>query len=210
MKETIESKRCWGRTSTFVTTMIVSTRCSPLSSERYLITCSNVSSTWFTRSSTLISRSQVRLWYFLQILRCRQIGINAIIILEQIHELDTLLAVSKKLGIEPVIGVRARLTTRHEGHWGTTSGDRAKFGLRPAEIVSAVETLSEQGKLHQLQLLHFHAGSQVRTSGSYWPKRVHIHKLRSKSDVSHLQIVFCAFLLSLSACLRLVHLSRMT
>ena len=98
----------------------------------------------------------------LQILRSRQLGINAIIILEQIHELETLLIVSKQLGVEPVIGVRARLTTRHGGHWGTTSGDRAKFGLRPAEIVSVVEVLAAQNKLHQLQLLHFHAGSQVR------------------------------------------------
>lgn len=28
--------------------------------------------------------------------------------------------------VRPVIGIRAKLTTRHGGHWGSTSGDRAK------------------------------------------------------------------------------------
>ena len=38
---------------------------------------------------------------------------------------------------------------------------RAKFGLRPAEIVALVESLSAREMLNCLQLLHFHAGSQV-------------------------------------------------
>lgn len=83
------------------------------------------------------------------------------IILEQFSELEVLLQASARLQVVPVIGVRARLTTRHAGHWGSTSGDRAKFGLRPAEIVGVVDVLSSRGMINCLQLLHFHAGSQV-------------------------------------------------
>jgi hypothetical protein len=50
------------------------------------------------------------------------------------------------------------------GHWGTTSGDSAKFGLRAREIVALVDELAARGMLKQLQLLHFHIGSQVRRS----------------------------------------------
>lgn len=84
------------------------------------------------------------------------------IILEQFSELDILLKAAAELGVAPVLGVRAKLTTRHAGHWGSTSGDRAKFGLRPAEIMAVVDVLSARGMLGCLKLLHFHAGSQVQ------------------------------------------------
>ena len=53
----------------------------------------------------------------LQVVRCRQLGINAIVILEQFNEVDILLDVASCLAVLPVIGVRAKLTTRHGGHW---------------------------------------------------------------------------------------------
>ena len=57
-----------------------------------------------------------------QVLRCRQLGINAIVILEQFSELDTLLDVASCLRVQPVIGMRAKLTTRHGGHWCEVQG----------------------------------------------------------------------------------------
>lgn len=68
---------------------------------------------------------------------------------------------ARRLGVRPGIGIRAKLTTRHGGHWGSTSGDKAKFGLRAREIVAVVNTLAEEGMLDCLQLLHFHCGSQI-------------------------------------------------
>ena len=35
-------------------------------------------------------------------------------------ELDLLLGVAARLGVRPSIGIRAKLTTRHNGHWGGT------------------------------------------------------------------------------------------
>ena len=55
-------------------------------------------------------------------LHCRELGINAMVVMEQYSELDMLLGVSKRLGVRPAIGIRAKLTTRHNGHWGSTSG----------------------------------------------------------------------------------------
>lgn len=41
-------------------------------------------------------------------------------------ELDLLLSAARRLGVRPSIGIRAKLSTRHAGHWGSTSGDKAK------------------------------------------------------------------------------------
>ena len=76
-------------------------------------------------------------------------------------ELDTHLAAARELDIRPVIGVRARLSTKGAGKWVESTGDRSKFGLTTAEIVAAVERLRGEGMLDCLQLLHFHIGSQI-------------------------------------------------
>lgn len=60
-------------------------------------------------------------------LNARELGINAMVVMEQYSELDMLLEVSKRLGVRPAIGIRAKLTTQHRGHWGSTSGDWLHF-----------------------------------------------------------------------------------
>lgn len=72
-----------------------------------------------------------------------------------------LLDEAAKAGVQPVIGMRAKLATRHGGHWGTTSGENAKFGLSPCDMVAVMRKLAAAGMAHCLQLLHFHIGSQV-------------------------------------------------
>ncbi|KAL4430340.1 hypothetical protein ABPG77_002146 [Micractinium sp. CCAP 211/92] len=99
--------------------------------------------------------------YMELVLHCRELGMNAMVVMEQYSELDLLLAAAARLGVRPAIGIRAKLTTRHNGHWGSTSGDKAKFGLRAREIVAVVNRLAEEGMLDCLNLLHFHVGSQI-------------------------------------------------
>ncbi|KAJ7527913.1 hypothetical protein O6H91_16G076000 [Diphasiastrum complanatum] len=91
----------------------------------------------------------------------RQLGLNSVIVLEQEEELQIVLKMSQYLRVQPVIGVRAKLSTKHNGHWGETSGDKGKFGLSASEILSIVKTLKDVGMLDALQLLHFHIGSQI-------------------------------------------------
>ncbi|KAL6770165.1 hypothetical protein ACKKBG_A33855 [Auxenochlorella protothecoides x Auxenochlorella symbiontica] len=90
-----------------------------------------------------------------------ELGVNAVVVMEQYSEVRLALRVAAKLGVRPRLGVRAKLATRHSGHWGSTSGDGAKFGLRAREIVAAVGELAAAGMLDCLVLLHFHVGSQI-------------------------------------------------
>ena len=91
----------------------------------------------------------------------QKLGRQVIITIDRLGELDTILATAAELDVRPVIGVRARLSTKGAGKWVESTGDRSKFGLTTAEIVAVVEQLSAAGMLDCLQLLHFHIGSQI-------------------------------------------------
>lgn len=78
----------------------------------------------------------------------------------QVDELPLLLAVSRKLDVRPVIGVRAKLSTKHDGHWGGTSGDKGKFGLTIPEIVKVVYTLREVRPDYASEMRVPHGGSR--------------------------------------------------
>jgi arginine decarboxylase len=90
-----------------------------------------------------------------------KLGQRIIIVIEQPEELDLTLQISQKLGIKPILGVRAKLNTKGSGRWGTSSGDRAKFGLTTPQIVTVVNKLQAYNLADCLQLLHFHIGSQI-------------------------------------------------
>lgn len=94
-------------------------------------------------------------------LLCQKLGRRTLIVIDRYRELETVLQVSRELGIEPNIGVRARLTTKGAGKWVESTGDRSKFGLTTSEIVEVVEKLRSCDMLDCLQLLHFHIGSQI-------------------------------------------------
>lgn len=91
----------------------------------------------------------------------RKLHFNCVIVLEQPEELDVVIDVAKKLGVRPVIGMRAKLRTKHSGHFGSTSGEKGKFGLTTTQILCVVKKLMENDMLDCLQLLHFHIGSQI-------------------------------------------------
>jgi arginine decarboxylase len=95
----------------------------------------------------------------------QRLGQTCIIVLEQVEEVELVIAASQKLGIQPIVGLRAKLTAKGEGRWGTSAGDRAKFGLTIPEILQAVEKLQAADLLSSLQLLHFHIGSQISSIG---------------------------------------------
>ncbi len=94
-----------------------------------------------------------------------KLGKTCIIVLEQIEEIPLVIEVSRKLGVQPIVGVRAKLSSKGIGRWGGSAGDRAKFGLTIPEILAAVEQLRAADMLGCLQLLHFHIGSQISAIG---------------------------------------------
>jgi arginine decarboxylase len=91
----------------------------------------------------------------------QRLGQTPIIVLEQTEEVDLVINAAKSLGIQPIVGVRAKLSTQGVGRWGTSTGDRAKFGLTIPEIIQVVDKFREADLLKSLQLLHFHIGSQI-------------------------------------------------
>ncbi len=91
----------------------------------------------------------------------QRLGQTPILVLEQIEEVDLVIEVSRQLEIQPILGIRAKLSTQGIGRWGTSSGDRAKFGLNIPEIIQVVDKLRDAELLDSLQLLHFHVGSQI-------------------------------------------------
>ena len=95
----------------------------------------------------------------------RRLGKRPVIVIERFEELGVVLRAVEKLGIEPLLGVRAKLGTRGVGRWADSVGDTAKFGLTAAEIVDVVDTLRGRDLLHTLRLLHFHMGSQISQIG---------------------------------------------
>jgi len=94
-------------------------------------------------------------------LQGRSLGLQVIIIVEQPDEIQLIEQTAQQLGIEPVIGVRARLSSLGAGNWQNTGGERAKFGLSPSQMMTLVQRLQSAGHMHWLQLLHFHMGSQI-------------------------------------------------
>jgi arginine decarboxylase len=94
-------------------------------------------------------------------LLAQKLGRKVIIIVDQMAEVDTIIATARDLHVRPVLGVRARLSTKGAGKWVESTGDRSKFGLTTSEMVTAVEKLRAANLLDSLQLLHFHIGSQI-------------------------------------------------
>ena len=67
-------------------------------------------------------------------------------ILERLRETRrTNLNTKTKPRSTPLLGVRVRLGTTHDGQWGATSGDDAKFGLGARETLFLLETLRDAG-----------------------------------------------------------------
>ena len=91
----------------------------------------------------------------------QRLGQRPIIVLEQLDEVGLVIEASQRLKIRPILGVRAKLSSKGVGRWGGSAGDRAKFGLAIPELLSAVEQLKQADMLDCLQLLHFHIGSQI-------------------------------------------------
>jgi len=110
-------------------------------------------------------------------LLAQRLGRTPIIVVDRFRELDLIIRTSRDLGIQPHVGVRARLTTKGAGKWVESTGDRSKFGLTAAEIVEAVDLLRSADMLDCLELLHFHIGSQITAI------RAHKDALREASRI---------------------------
>ena len=90
-----------------------------------------------------------------------KLGSKVILVVEKLEELKQIIAVSRQMGVEPIIGIRARLMSKGAGKWAESGGENAKFGLNTAELIAATDLLRAEKLGHCFKLLHFHIGSQV-------------------------------------------------
>ena len=90
-----------------------------------------------------------------------KLGKKVIMVVEKLEELKQIITISRQIGVEPLIGIRARLQSKGAGKWAESGGENAKFGLSTAEMLAATELLRAENLTHCFKLLHFHIGSQV-------------------------------------------------
>ncbi|MEQ5809810.1 biosynthetic arginine decarboxylase [Alteromonas sp. NFXS44] len=91
----------------------------------------------------------------------RKLGRRIVVVIEKYSELTLLVKTAKELNIDPIIGMRSKMTVKGRGKWESSGGERAKFGLTIAEILKAARFLRDEGMEHCFKLLHFHIGSQL-------------------------------------------------
>lgn len=91
----------------------------------------------------------------------QKMGLNVIFVVEMLNELELIFKCAERIGVTPHLGVRVKLSSRAGGLWQDSGGDRSFFGLTSTEIIALVDRLKQQNRLHCLELLHYHIGSQV-------------------------------------------------
>ena len=118
---------------------------SAMHSTECLITCNGYKDREYLETAILASK----------------LGKKVIIILEQLDEVCLAVRVAKALNLPASFGFRVKLNRKSQVHWGSSVGERAKFGMSAYEIYQAVQILINNDMLANLKLLHFHIGSQI-------------------------------------------------
>ncbi len=111
--------------------------------------------------STIICNGYKDREYIRLALLGRAMGLNTYLVIEKSAEFQLVVEESRLLGIEPLLGVRLRLSSLGVGKWQNTGGEKAKFGLSARQLLDLTEEARRVGMLSSLRLLHFHMGSQI-------------------------------------------------
>ena len=122
--------------------------------------------------------------FIYQALYGRKLGKEIYLVVEQLSEIPKIIRISQQLKIEPLIGLRIKLSTHGEGKWASSGGENAKFGLTSTEVLHAAESIAAAGLQQSLQLIHFHIGSQVPNIQTI--KKATIEACRYYCELAHL------------------------
>lgn len=94
-------------------------------------------------------------------LNAQRLGQQVVPVIEKYSEFEHLMVLADAYPINPQLGVRLKLNTKGSGRWFESGGIGSKFGLTIPELVKLVQTLENRKMTAQLELLHFHLGSQI-------------------------------------------------
>jgi len=91
----------------------------------------------------------------------RKLGHKIYIVLEKPSEIDLVIKEASSMQITPMLGIRIRLDSIGNSKWQNTGGEKSKFGFSSSQTLEAIAKLQQNGLLENLELLHFHLGSQI-------------------------------------------------
>ena len=114
-----------------------------------------------SRGATIICNGYKDREYIRLALIGRRLGYRIHLVVEKLSELELIIREAQAMGIKPMLGMRARLTSIGKGNWQNTGGEKSKFGLSSSQMLAMLRRLREAGLLDCLQLLHVHLGSQI-------------------------------------------------
>lgn len=115
-----------------------------------------------TKSDALIICNGYKDEAFIELaLLAQKMGKRIFLVVEKLNELIDIINISKRLKVNPNIGIRIKLASSGSGKWENSGGDQSKFGLNSSELLEALNIAKENNFLSQIKLLHFHIGSQV-------------------------------------------------
>jgi len=97
----------------------------------------------------------------------QKLGHNVFIVIEKESEVALVIEEAVELKVAPQIGLRVRLSSLASSKWADTGGEKSKFGLSAAQILSVVERFRAAGLDQGIRLLHFHMGSQIANIADY-------------------------------------------
>jgi arginine decarboxylase len=131
--------------------------------------------------------------YFRLALIAHALGHQVYIVVEKLSELSQVIRESRSLGVRPSLGVRLRLASLGKGKWQNTGGEKSKFGLSAGELLKVIETLKSESMLDNLEMIHFHMGSQISNirdieAGMQEGVRYFSELLRSGADIKCINV----------------------
>ncbi|SDI04584.1 arginine decarboxylase [Pseudomonas panipatensis] len=97
----------------------------------------------------------------------QKLGHNVFIVIEKESEVQLVIEEAASVGVLPQVGLRVRLSSLASSKWADTGGEKAKFGLSAAQLLSVVERFRKAGLDQGVRLLHFHMGSQIANLADY-------------------------------------------
>jgi arginine decarboxylase len=123
----------------------------------------------------------------------QKLGHQVFVVIEQLSEIDVLLQVAEELDVTPTVGIRIKLASRGFGRWKESGGEKSKFGLNSADLMTAIEKLRGAGKGDWIKLIHFHLGSQITDirfikNGLQEITRFYVELRQMGLDITHLDV----------------------
>ncbi len=119
-----------------------------------------------------------------------KLGNKVVIVIDEFSETKRLLEISKQMNVKPLIGIRVKLYSKGSGKWVESGGESAKFGLTTTEILECIKVIGEYGMFEQLQMLHFHIGSQITEIRRIQKAVKEAARVYAKIKIKHINIKY--------------------